>query len=288
MSDTIHRFLFDNDGIRGQLVKLEESAQRLINGHQYPPFIADLLFQAATINALLATSLKFEGRVSLQLQSSGPLKMLIVQTTHELDYRGLARFDEETDFTDFCFKDIVSQGHLAITIEPTQGKRYQGIVPLDGETLTQCVENYFMQSEQLATRIWIFTNETQTCGLLLQALPDMQDEKSFEHLGYLASTLSQAEALSESAATLFHRLFHQESVQYLSVNEVHFVCSCSQQKMLDSLNLLPKSEINEILSEEGFIEIKCEFCLDQFQFSEFEIKAHQKASQQVNSNTTHH
>lgn len=274
MSDQIHRFIFDTHGIRGEIVKLTESADRMLQDHDYPVVIATMLQQAAAVSVLLATTLKFEGKISIQLQTSNKLKMLVVQITHKLGYRGLVRFDKEQDYSRETFHSLVEGGQLSITIEPKNGQRYQGIVPLDGTSLAKCVENYFNQSEQLETRIWLFNDDNQVCGLMLQALPDMLSQDSFEHLVYLASTLTEEECLSVDSDIILHRLFHQESIRGLSAQEVRFTCGCSEKKMLESLSLLPEEEILEILKSKGRISVKCEFCLNQFRFSEIDIKTH--------------
>ncbi|TQV73913.1 redox-regulated molecular chaperone Hsp33 [Aliikangiella marina] len=284
MSDLLHRFIFDTHGIRGEAVELKDTVERVLKGHDYPNVIANLLQQAAAVNLLLATTLKFEGKISLQLQTNSKLKMLVVQTTHKLGYRGLARYDKSADFSNDSFTDLVSGGHLSITIEPLKGKRYQGIVPLDGENLAECIENYFNQSEQLKTRIWLFNNESQVFGLFLQALPDMLSEDSFDHLVYLASTLKEEECLSVSSDIILHRLFHQESIRGMTTDQVKFTCGCSEKKMLDSLSLLPEEEITEIIESKGEVAVKCEFCLNQFSFSEVDIKTHHG----VKGNQTRH
>ena len=284
MSDKIHRFIFDTHGIRGELVNLTDSCSRMLQDHHYPPELATLLQQTAAVSVLLATTLKFEGKISIQLQTEGKIKMLVVQTTHKLGFRGLVRYDKEANFSDDNFSDLVRGGHLSITIEPLKGKRYQGIVPIDGDNLAQCIESYFNQSEQLKTRIWLFNDGQQVFGLLLQALPDMLSEDSFEHLVYLASTLTQEECLSVDGDIILHRLFHQESVRGLSVDNVKFTCGCSEKKMLDSLSLLPETEIDEIIASRGKVAVKCEFCLSQFSFSEVQIKSHQG----VQGNQTRH
>lgn len=271
MADSIHRFIFDAYGIRGELIKLEESCQRMLHGHNYPPLIASLLQQAAAATVMLATTLKFEGKISLQLLTQSDLKMLILQTTHKLGYRGLARFDKTVNYTKKTFKDLSQGGQLTLTIEPKQGKRYQGIIPLQGESLAKSIEDYFNQSEQLKTRIWLFNNDTMVCGVMLQALPDMLSQDSFEHLVYLASTLTAEECLSIDSDILLHRLFHQESIHNLTKQPVNFTCGCSDKKMLNSIHLLPKEEIQQILASKGNISIKCEFCLNRFSFSESEL-----------------
>jgi len=284
MSDKIQRFIFDTHGIRGELVKLTDSIQRMLLNHNYPEVVASLLQQAAAVNVLLATTLKFEGKISLQLQSNDKLKMLVVQTTHKLGYRGLVRYDKEADFSHESFHTLVKDGQLSITIEPLKGKRYQGIVPLDGNNLAECIENYFNQSEQLKTRIWLFNDNQQVFGLLLQALPDMLSEDSFDHLIYLASTLTAEECLSVDSDIIMHRLFHQESIRGLTTDAVEFTCGCSEKKMLDSISLLPANELKEILETRGSLSVKCEFCLNQFSFDELAIKSHQS----IQGNRTQH
>jgi len=284
MTDTIHRFIFDNYGIRGELVKLSHSSQQMIREHHYPLLIADLLQQAAAVNVLLATTLKFEGRISIQLQTPGQLKMLVVQTDHQLSFRGVASYDQSVDYSQLSFKDLTEQGQMCITIEPKKGERYQGIVSLEGDNLAQCVEKYFNQSEQLKTRIWLFNDNQQVCGLLLQALPDMPDETSFKHLEFLAETLKQEECLAIDSATILHRLFHQESIDHLAVDAIEFKCGCSETKMLDSLVHLQEEEIREIIDEMGEITVKCEFCLNKYAFTDIDIKKHRSPE----GNTTRH
>lgn len=283
MSDTIHRFIFDNYAIRGELVKLDESSQRMIEGHDYPPFIATLLQQAAAVTTLLATTLKFEGKISLQLVTPEDLKMLVVQTSHKLSFRGVARYEEESDYSDMSFADL-KNGQMSITIEPLKGKRYQGIVPLNGQNLAECIENYFIQSEQLQTRIWLFNNDKHVCGLMLQALPDMNETDDFDHLVHLASTLSEEESLSVDSDTLLHRLFHQESIKNLAADPVRFECGCSREKMLNSVSLLPQDQLDELFSTREEISVKCEFCLKLMRFSKPEIQL----SRGVTGNETLH
>ncbi|MDQ7048543.1 MAG: Hsp33 family molecular chaperone HslO [Enterobacterales bacterium] len=284
MPDNIHRFIFDSFGIRGELVQLEDSVQRLLQSHQYPPAIADLLNQVAAVTILLTTTLKFEGRLTLQLQTSNKMKLLVVQANHKLGYRGIARYDKQADYNGMSFSDLTKGGQLSITIEPKKGKRYQGYVALDKDTFAACVEDYFNLSEQLKTRIWLFNNDSQSCGLLLQALPDMLSQDSFDHLVYLAETLTAEECLSIDASVLLSRLFHQEEVRDLQLDEVKFHCGCSKKKMLDSVALFPVEEIQSMIEEKGKITVKCEFCLNQFNFNALDLKRHQA----IQGNKTQH
>jgi len=278
MSDTIHRFIFDSFGIRGEFVQLQDSVQRMLQDHNYPPVISDLLQQAAAVAVLLTTTLKFEGKMSIQLQTKGALKLLVVQANHQLGFRGIARYDKEVNYENLAYKDLIQDGHLSITIEPKNGKRYQGYVELGLDTFAECIENYFNQSEQLKTRIWLFNNSEQVGGLMIQALPDMLNQDSFDHLVFLSETLTEEETLTVAPDILLNRLFHQESVRDLAVQDVKFHCGCSRKKMLDSLALFTEEEIEEIIQTKGEASVKCEFCLNQFKFNELDIKSHQAMS----------
>lgn len=284
MSDKIHRFIFDSFGIRGELVQLEESVQRMLQNHDYPPLIANLLQQVAAAAILMTTTLKFEGRLSIQLQTSSALKLLVVQCNHKLGFRGIARLDKEKTLDSSTFNDLAKNGKLTITIEPKKGKRYQGLVALEKDNFTNCIEEYFNQSEQLRTRIWLFNNDTHVTGLMLQALPDMLSQDSFDHLVYLAQTLTKEECLTIDASILLHRLFHEEKIRNLLIEDVKFNCGCSRKKMLNSISLFPEDEIEEIIETKGHVAVKCEFCLAQFKFKRVDIQTHQAMS----SNQTLH
>jgi len=284
MTDNIHRFIFDSFGIRGELVQLQDSVQSMLVNHSYPPVIADLLQQVAAVSILLTTTLKFEGKMSVQLQTKGSLKLLVVQSNHNLGFRGVARYNKSVNYANMTFRDLIGEGNLSITIEPKQGKRYQGYVALEKDTFAGCIEDYFNQSEQLKTRIWLFNDKSRVKGLMLQALPDMLNQESFDHLVFLAETLTKEECLSVDVDILLNRLFHQESVRELSAREVKFQCGCNRKKMLHSVNFFPENEIREVLHLKGKVTVKCEFCLHQFDFDGFEIKSQQAV---VGNETAH-
>lgn len=273
MADKLTRLIFDDYNIRGVAVRLASDAEKLIAAHNYPAPVAKLLLEAAAINAMLTTTLKFEGRISLQLQTPSSLTLLLVQTNHQLVYRGVARFDELLMQDDMSFAEMVKNGQMVITIEPDKGQRYQGIVALEADSLAGCIENYFAQSEQLKTRLLLFTRTDAAFGLLLQALPDLSSDTDFDHVETLANTLTEDEAFTLENQDILHRLFHEELVRSLSEEPLKFECQCSREKMLSSLQLLKEEEITEILEQEGHIEMQCDFCLDQFQFNELDIKS---------------
>lgn len=161
---------------------------------------------------------------------------------------------------------------MALTIEPNKGNRYQGVVPMHQHTLAHNLEDYFKQSEQLDTRIWLFSNDTTAFGLMLQALPDNQKGEGMEHLSQLANTLTEEEALTLEPHDILHRLFHQDQVRLFEEKPIAFKCSCSRNKSLSSLVLVPRNELEEILAEEGKVNMNCDFCLAHYQFDSIDIE----------------
>ena len=284
MSDTLTRFIFENLDVRGELIQLKNSTHELLDGHDYPPVLAELLKQAAAVNALLASTLKFEGRISLQLQTPGDLRFLLVQTTHKLNFRGTVSFESEASYDDKSFQELTQDGQLVITIDPLKGERYQGIVALEGANLAACIENYFEQSEQLRTRIWLFSNSDYECGLLLQALPAMKAQGEFEHLRILAETITADELFTLDSTAIIYRLFNEETVRIFDADNVTFKCDCSRDKMLSSVAMLPVEDIQEIFETQKEIAVQCEFCNDQYAFTLIDIKEHHAV---VGNMTTH-
>lgn len=269
MADQLTRLIFDDFNIRGVATRISNDADQLVSAHNYPEPLAKLLLEAAAINAMLTTTLKFEGRISLQLQTPNSLKLLLVQTTHDLQYRGVLRHE---DYANESFAELTKGGQMVITIEPDKGERYQGIIALEGDSLISCIEGYFAQSEQLKTRLLVFSKPTGVFGLLLQALPDLSSDEDFEHIETLAQTLTEEEAFELDNNDILHRLYHEERVRALADETIEFQCTCSRDKMLSTLQLLEADEIADILKTEGFIEIQCEFCLTHYKFHELDIK----------------
>lgn len=272
MTDKLTRFIFDQYNIRGVLVNLNQSLEDMLSRQTYPANLSEILKQAVAINSLMATTLKFKGKISIQLQTPVGLKLLFAQTTHEQTFRGIIHYDEDLDLSNMSFKDLTHQGQMAITIEPDKGQRYQGVVALGETTLADCIENYFFQSEQLKTRIFMFSQEDKVSALLLQALPDMSSESDFMHLETLVETLTAEEVFSLDNQDVLHRLFHQELVRNLDEEDVSFKCTCSREKMLGSLTMLDEEEIEEILESEKHIKVECEFCRTAYDFDRLAIK----------------
>jgi len=263
MADQRLRGLFDDTDIRLVLVQLEESSRDALAPHPHPPATRQLLGQFMAAVAAMAATLKLEGSLMLQAQGEGPLKLAMAECTSAGAVRAIAHGSEPQGVDDLL--QLVLPGHLALTIEPTGGQRYQGIVPLDGPDLARCLEHYFHQSEQLATAIHLASDGQRASALLLQELPasgrDLEQRRAqWQHLSTLAATVTPAELLELPAETLLHRLFHQEALRLLGTDPLHFACSCSQARTEAMLRSLGRDEVFGTLAEQGQLTVRCEFC----------------------------
>jgi molecular chaperone Hsp33 len=274
MKDLLSRFIFEQHQVRGELVSLANAYQQTIGGHQYPKHIKTLLGEALSAVTLLTATLKMEGKVSLQLQGGEGLKLLLVECTHDMNLRGVAH-PGETCEPDFA--SIVKGGQMIITIAPSKGQRYQGIVPLESDSLAQCIAAYFEQSEQLSTRLYLYADNDHAAGFLLQQMPASEQEQESEddtwtHLITLADTLKSDEALNLSHQEVIHRLYHEESIRMFDPAIVHFKCECSQARCEASLTTVSIDELMDIIQQESQINMTCDFCLTEYVFDENDVK----------------
>ena len=268
-ADTIQRFIFDQKDIRGEVVHLNKSYQEAVDGHDYPPVIRSLMADALVSVTLLSATLKFKGRLSIQLQGGDIISLLLVQITHDQKMRATIKWDGDPD--DKTLSELIKNANLVITIEPEDGQRYQGIVPLEGDRFNQFIEKYFDQSEQLPTRIWLTSNQYHAAGLLLQRLPEKEkqgrsEEADWEHYNILTDTLKDEELLDLPNNDLLYRLYHGETVKVFDEQTVQYVCGCSKEKCENAIISLGAQEIEAIKQEEEFVEIKCDFCNNNYRF----------------------
>ncbi|MCL6414386.1 Hsp33 family molecular chaperone HslO [Aestuariirhabdus sp. Z084] len=276
--DLSQRFIFDDTDIRGELVRLDDSYRSALAAHDYPPAIHQLLGELSACAVLLSATLKFKGTLSLQARSNGPLTLLMVEINHKRQFRALARFDDDKVAQQQSLHELMPDGQLVITIDPEQGKRYQGIVPFDGQTLEACFAHYFAQSEQLPTRLWLQADTNTAFGLLLQALPgdqaknDEQASEDWNRMVQLADTLSRDEMLELPVDELLHRLYHEETLRLFDPLAVQFHCNCSFERTGRALYGLGKTEVEKLLTEQPVIEIDCQFCSAQYHFSKTQVK----------------
>ena len=274
-TDQLQRFIFDQADVRGQLVQLRQTTHEAMRRGGYPAGVQRLIGEGLAAATLLAATLKYPSTLTLQLQSEGPLTLLLIQARSDGGLRAMARFNGEV--VDGAPLSIQAPGGtLAITIEPdSESDRYQGIVDVGGGTLAQALERYFAESEQLATRVWLAAEGNLAAGLLLQRLPGQpgHDEDAWDRASHLAATVESEELLQLAPLTLLQRLFHEETIRLFDPLSYHFQCRCSEERVAAMLLGLGEKEIRETLAEEGRVEVRCDFCNAVYPFDEVDVEA---------------
>ena len=279
MSDFTQRFLFDDSDVRGELTSLEQSYAQVLAKHTYPAQVAQLLGELLAAATLLVGTLKFDGLLVLQASSSGAVPLLMVECSSDREVRAIARYHEEQLVEGASLRELMPDGALALTVDPRQGQRYQGIVALDGDSLAECLTDYFVNSEQLPTRFWLYADGSRYArGLLLQALPAERlrepEERaaSWQHLTTLADTLKAEEMFALDNQTVLHRLYHEEAVRLFEPQSLEFRCSCCRERSLNALASLGQQDAEELLQENaGEVVIDCQFCNQHYVFDAADI-----------------
>ena len=283
--DTLQRYIFNEANVRGEVVQLKDTFQAILDSYSYPPQIQGLLGELMAATSLLNATLKFEGEIGLQIQSEGIVKYAVVNGTNDLKLRGVARWDETVAMPD-TFSELFHKGYLVITITPKEGERYQGIVGLDKPTLAECIETYFLQSEQLVTQVKLFSQLSGTegdsanyaGGTLLQVLPtsaeatNVEESTEFTHLSALTETLTAKELFSLDAQDVLYRLYHQEEVEVFSPAPIVFECSCSREATKVALQNVELQTLLDIIKEDGDVKMNCQFCHKEYRFDEMDIR----------------
>ncbi|WP_105199999.1 MULTISPECIES: Hsp33 family molecular chaperone HslO [unclassified Pseudoalteromonas] len=276
--DLLYRYIFEQLDVRGELVQVSDAFTQMVVGRDYPDPVKKLLGELFVTTSLLTATLKFQGHINVQIQGDGPVKFAAINGDHEQNMRGVARMQGEIKSDNLL--ELMGKGHMIITITPVKGERYQGIVPLEHDTLAKCVEQYFAQSEQLRTRLWFATDVTEgqerAAGLFLQVLPVHQGEKSeadFSHLETLSDTVTNDELLNLDAHTVLTRLYHEDNPQLFEPQPIRFKCTCSREKTMDALVNIGQEELLADVHQNGEIVISCHYCLTDYRFNEEQIKA---------------
>ncbi|SMF61097.1 molecular chaperone Hsp33 [Alteromonadaceae bacterium Bs31] len=287
-NDLSQRFLFEKTDIRGQIVSLEKSFQQVLLQQNLPRVLLPILGEFIAAVSLLSETLKFEGTLTLQVRGDGQVPLVVAEATNEGNVRGILKIHHDLlsgdgmpadDLFDAShLKSLVGQGVLTLTIDPAKGERYQGIVPLDGNTLADCLSHYFQQSEQLPTKLWLFADEHHAAGLMLQSLPPqlIKDEEQRQELWstavQLAATVRQEELFELEHDTLLYRLFHELQCRIFPARDIQFKCSCTRARSENAIASLGREEAFTLLKEEGKIAIDCQFCGKHYAFKSADLQ----------------
>jgi molecular chaperone Hsp33 len=279
VSDRLLKFLFKAGPVRGGLVRIEDAWRQMVALHDFPPAVTQLLGEMVAAGTLLATSIKFNGALVMQVHGDGPVKLLVVECLPDLAIRATAKIAGDPIADGTPLRDLVNRngrGRFAITLDPRDpvpGQQpYQGIVPLDGESMADVLQTYMRQSEQLDTRLWLAADDRACAGLLLQALPGeggtaaVRDDDMWSRAVTLAQTITGEELLRLAPDAVLHRLFWQESLEHYPALTPHFACTCSRERIGRMLVSLGRDEVDSILDEQGSVTVTCDFCNRQYTF----------------------
>ncbi len=293
MSDTLHKFLFDagsstRSPVRGEIVSLAATWRQIKDRHSYPEPVLRMLGELVAASTLLSANLKFNGALIMQIHGDGPVRLLVVECNADLTVRATVKLSSNDPIADDAtFTDLVNvggDGRFAITLDPrdrSQGQQpYQGIVPLEGESVAEALEGYMRRSEQLHTQLWLAADDEHANGLLLQKLPlegggtetafnpeaEARAEEVWERAVTFANTLERKELLDVDPSTLMRRLFWEETLAVYDPVPCAFRCSCTRERVAAMLVSLGAQEVDETLAEMGGIHVDCEFCNKSYDF----------------------
>ena len=267
-TDYVQRFLFEELDIRGRLTCLTGAWRRMLDGRGYPDNVTTLLGRTTALNVLLGANQKDAGRVTLQVQGSGPIRLLVADCTADLRIRGMAQFGEEVA-RENAERRLLGDGRLAVTLEDMKsGRFYQSMVPLEGDSLEQIFAHYLSQSEQLPAYLSLFADGDAACGLLLEKLPkaDERDPDGWNRVTQLAATLRLDETRDAQPYDLLTRVFPEELMRVFRLYPVEYHCPYDEGKVRDMLRGLGRGEVESILAEQGEVVIRNEMCNHEYRF----------------------
>src|SRR4029077_761821 len=267
-TDYVQRFLFENLDIRGRLVCLTGAWQRMLDGRGYPEDIVSLLGHTTALNTLLGANQKGTGRFTLQVQGSGPVKLLVADCTSELRIRGMATYDKDLGAA-LSERGLLGDGRLSVTLEDVKsGRLYQSLVPLEGESLEQIFVHYLAQSEQMPAFLRLYADRGALCRLLPQklTLADSRDPDGWSRIIHLASTLELDETRDAQPYDLLTRVFPEELMRVFRLYPVEHHCPYDEDKEKDMLRGLGRREVESILAEQGEVVIRNEMCNHEYRF----------------------
>ena len=287
--DRVRRFIFENRPVRGHWVHLGPAWQELRAHSAYPPAVGGLLGEAVIASVLLASTLKFRGTLTFQLEGNGAVRLLVAQCTHDFRVRAVARFDAAAVRAGRAdagggalFRRLVgADGRITVTVEAEErSMRYQGVVPLSGASLAESLEAYFASSEQLPTRVRLAAHDAGCAGMLVQKLPgagEVEDPEdaaaAWEGAQRGIESLTGAQLLRYPVEELLRQAFAAQDVRLFRGSPVRFECRCSEDRVAGLLRALGVEEVRGVLEEQGTVTVTCEFCHRPYRFDAVDVEA---------------
>ena len=285
--DLVGAFQIEGEPVRGRVVRLGPAVDEILRAHAYPDPVANLLGEACALAALVGSNLKFEGRLIVQAQGSGPVRYVVADYDTAGALRGYCRYDADEvaavsdGFQRPGARTLLGDGVFIMTVD--QGPdmdRYQGVTAIEGETLALCAEQYFAQSEQTPTRVRLAVGRANSGdgdrwragGVLIQNIAEDDARGStgeaWARTQALFETVGEDELIDPllPANRLLWRLFHEDGVRVFKGQGLHAQCRCSSERVSSVLRSLPRDELKE-LEVDGALEVTCEFCNSKYRFT---------------------
>jgi len=278
-SDRVRRFVLENHPIRGHDVRLARAWREVLEHQDYPPAVQKLLGEAVAASVLLAATLKFEGSLTLQLQGQGLVNLLVAQCTHDFKLRAMARHSPIGDGA--AFRSLAGDGQIIVTIEADRASSYQGVVPITGASLAECLEGYFVQSEQLPTRVMLAATPAVIAGMLVQRLPGEGGKQSVDpaalqsawmKVDHAMAALTGQELLETDVEARLVKMFGDDEVRVFGANDVQHQCRCSRERVANVLRSLGADEVRSVIAEQGTCTVTCEFCQKPYRFDAIDVE----------------
>jgi molecular chaperone Hsp33 len=278
--DRVRRFVFERYPIRGHSVHMSQAWLNLREHQDYPPAVQQLVGEAVSAVVLLAATLKFDGTLTLQLQGKGLVNLLVAQCTHDFKVRGMARHDQSPskEGGDTAgFRSLAGDGQIIVTVESAdRGSSYQGVVPITGNSLAESLEAYFMQSEQLPTRVLLASTPGAVAGMLVQRIAGVGGkqaptdpaalEEAWMKADHAMEGLGAAQLLADDIEQRLVRMFGDDEVRVFSGHDVIHECRCSRERVANVLRSLGQEEVRSVIAEQGAVTVTCEFCQKPYRF----------------------
>ncbi|MCH9646582.1 MAG: Hsp33 family molecular chaperone HslO [Proteobacteria bacterium] len=271
--NTQTRFIFKDLDIRGQHITLNEAWQAMIHNRGYSSLVRQLFGELSALGIFLANGMKHQGKLTLQIQGDGMVNLLLVEVTNELKIRGMVR-SKGNITVDHSLDEILGEGQIVATLYNAQTDHsFQSLVPRNAKGLIDTFEDYFSQSEQLESKLWVSSTADNVSAMLLQKLPkaDQHDDEGWHRVGTLANTVTNQELNELSVESLLHRLFHEETLEIFNANTVTYECTKDRKRFEKIIFDLGEQDARALLKERGEIAIHNEICNEHLFFDEQDV-----------------
>jgi molecular chaperone Hsp33 len=288
MHDQLYKFMFERAPVRGEVVSIQAAWQHILSLHQYPAPVANLLGEMLAAAALLSSTLKFDGALIMQVFGDGPVKLLVAEANSDLGLRATAKLAPSAIIApDASLQSLINlhgQARMAITLDPREklpGQQpYQGIVPVESDSMAQILEDYMLRSEQVDTKLWLACDSRSTAGMIMQRMPVeggnstqmQQDEENWHHLLQLSTTVKREELLELPPKDVVARLFWNENARIFEPRTPRFFCTCSRDRVANMLRTLGLEELDSVIAEMGCVQVQCEYCNTGYKFDAVDVR----------------